>query len=174
MTEHETTDEIASEPDGFEPSEYSLTIERPFDAPRERVWEAWTDPEHVEQWWGPEGFTVPHCEMDVRPGGTFRIDMQAPDGTIYPNTGEFHEVVEPERLAVTSRAFEDADGNAQLEVRQTVTFADRDGTTELTLEADVRRATPEVADALNGMEQGWSQSLDKLADFVSQSTETST
>lgn len=169
MTDHETTDEI--DPDGFEPSEYDLTIERTFDAPRERVWEAWTDPEQVAQWWGPAGFTVPRSELDLRPGGSFHIDMEAPDGTIYPDTGVFHEIKEPERLVVTSRAFEDDDGTFQLEVRQTVTFVDRDGKTELTLEAEVLAATPEVADALEGMELGWSQSLDKLAAFVDQPTE---
>ncbi|MFC4440192.1 MULTISPECIES: SRPBCC family protein [Natrialbaceae] len=164
MTDHEAADETE-----FEPSEYNLIIERTFDAPRERVWEAWTNPEQVEQWWGPEGFTVPRCEMDVRPGGSFHIDMEAPDGTIYPDEGEFHEVDEPERLVATSRAFEDEDGDFQLEVRQTVTFADRDGRTELTLEAEVITGTPEVADALEGMELGWSQSLDKLDAYVAQS-----
>ncbi|MDJ1434049.1 SRPBCC domain-containing protein [Halostagnicola sp. A-GB9-2] len=112
--------------------------------------------------WGPKGFTVPRCETDVRPGGSFSIDMEAPDGTIFPDEGIFHEVKEPERLVATSCAFEDDDGDFQLEVRQTVTFADRDGRTELTLEVEVRTATPEVADALDGMELGWSQSFDKL------------
>lgn len=167
MTDHETTDETE-----FEPSEYDLTIERTFDAPRERVWEAWTDPEQVAEWWGPKGFTVPNCEMDVRPGGSFSIDMQAPDGTIYPNDGTVHEVDEPERLVVTSRAFEDDDGEFHLEVRQTVTFADRDGKTKLTLQATVITATPEVAESLEGMEQGWSESLDKLEAYVGQSVDT--
>ncbi|WP_440771650.1 SRPBCC family protein [Natronorubrum sp. DTA28] len=164
MTDHET----ANEPE-FEPSEYDMTIRRTFDAPRERVFEAWTDPEQVAQWWGPKGFTVPRCEMDVRPGGSFSIDMEGPDGTIYPDEGVFHEVDEPERLVVTSRAFEDDDGEFQLEVRQTVTFADRDGRTELTLKAEVLTATPEVAEALGGMELGWSQSLDKLEAYVDRS-----
>ncbi|MFC7157374.1 SRPBCC domain-containing protein [Halomarina halobia] len=164
MTDHEAIDE-----EEFDPTEYDVTIHRTFDAPRERVFEAWTDPERVSQWWGPEGFTVPHCEMDARPGGGFRIDMRAPDGTVYSNAGEFNEVVEPERLVVTSRAFEDEDGNFGLEVRQTVTFVDRDGKTELTLRAEVVTATPDVAEALEGMETGWNQSLDKLAEFVDRS-----
>ena len=163
MTDHKTTDETE-----FEPSEYNLTLKRTFDVPRERVWKAWTDPEQVTQWWGPKGFTVPHCEMDVRPDGTFSIDMEAPDGTIYPDEGIFHEVDEPERLVVTSRAFEDDDGEFHLEVHQTVTFVDRDGRTELTLEAEVITATPEVAESLEGMEQGWSESLDKLEAYVGQ------
>ena len=164
MTDHKTTDETE-----FEPSEYNLTLERTFDVPRERVWKAWTDPKQVTQWWGPKGFTVPNCEMDVRPDGTFSIDMKAPDGTIYPNEGVFHEVDEPERLVITSRAFEDDDGEFQLEVQQTVTFVDHDGRTELTLEAEVITALPEVAESLEGMEQGWSQSLDKLEAYVGRS-----
>lgn len=153
----------------FDPSEYDLTITRTFDAPRERVWDAWTEPAQVEQWWGPKGFTSTVHEMDVRPGGTFRIDMEAPDGTVYPDEGDFHEVDEPERLVITSRAFEDDDGSYRLEVRNAVTFADRGDTTELTLEAEVLKATEDMAGPLEGMEQGWSQSLDKLAESVDRS-----
>lgn len=155
----ETTDETE-----FDPSEYDLTIERTFDAPRERVWEAWTDPKQIAQWWGPAGFTVPNCELDVRPGGAFSIDMQAPDGTIYPDEGEFHEVEEPERLVFTSRAFED--GTYQLEVDNTLTLVDRDGGTELTLEAEVQRATEAVKEALGGMKMGWSGSFKKLEEYL--------
>lgn len=150
-----------------DPADRLLVVTRPFDAPRERVFEAWTDPAQVEQWWGPEGFTSTVHEIDVRPGGTFRIDMHAPDGTVYPDSGEFHEVVEPERLVMTSRALEDDDGAYGLEVYNTVTFADHDGKTELTLEAKVVAATPEVTEALKGMEMGWSQSFEKLADTLS-------
>lgn len=161
MSERDRPDEAE-----FDPSEYDVTIRRTFDAPRERVFDAWTEPERIEQWWGPEGFTSTVHEMDVRLGGAFRIDMHAPDGTVYPDSGEFHEVVEPERLVMTSRAFEDDDGAYGLEVYTTVTFADRGGKTELTLEAEVVAATAEVAEALEGMEAGWSQSFDKLADAL--------
>ncbi len=78
-------------------------ITRTFDSPRELVFKAWTDPKHVTQWWGPHGFTNPVCELDVRPGGAIRIHMRGPDGTVYPMTGTFHEVVEPERLVFAIR-----------------------------------------------------------------------
>ena len=68
--------------------ERDLVLIRIFDAPRERVWKAWTDPRQVAQWWGPAGFTNPRCEVDVRPGGVLRIDMRGPDGTVYPMAGE--------------------------------------------------------------------------------------
>lgn len=146
----------------FDPSAYDVTITRTFDAPPEHVWEAWTDPDQVAQWWGPEGFTVPRCEMDVRSGGAFHIDMEAPDGTIYPNGGVFDEVVDPERFVLTGVAARDDDGNPRLEVRHTVTFAGHDDATEFSLEAEILTGTPEALEHLEGMEAGWSQSLGKL------------
>jgi uncharacterized protein YndB with AHSA1/START domain len=141
-----------------------LVITRIFDAPRELVFKVWIDPKHVAQWWGPYEFTNPVCELDVRPGGAILIHMQGPDGVVYPNKGVFREIVAPERLVFTSSAFEDADGNPQLEVLNTVTFAEHEGgKTKLTLHATVVKATPEVAGPLSGMEAGWNQSLDRLA-----------
>lgn len=157
----ETTDDSE-----FDPTDYDVTITRTLDAPRERVWEAWTDPEQVAEWWGPEGFTVPNCAVDARADGEFSIDMQAPDGTIYPNIGEFHEVEEPERLVFTGRGFEGEDGSYQLEVRNTVMFEDDGNRTHLELEAEVVSATPVVKDALGGMEIGWSQSFEKLQGYL--------
>src|SRR5438874_12824597 len=78
-----------------------LVLTRVFDAPRELVFRTWTDPQHVEQWWGPHGFSNPVMEWDARPGGAIRNHMRGPDGTIYPSRGEFLEVVPPERLVFT-------------------------------------------------------------------------
>ena len=75
-----------------------IVISRVFDAPRELVWEAWTNPQHVAQWWGPVGFTTTIEEMDVRPGGVWKQVMHGPDGTNYPNQSIFSEVVKPERI----------------------------------------------------------------------------
>ncbi len=143
-----------------------LVITRVFDAPRELVFKAWTDPKHMAQWWGPKGFTNPVCELDARPGGAIRIDMRGPDGVVYPMKGVFHEIVEPERLVFTSTAFEDEEGNPKLQVLNTITFAEQGGKTKLTLQAVVVRSAPEVAAALAGMEEGWKQSLDKLAEWL--------
>ena len=77
-----------------------LITTRIFDAPREVVFRAWTDPERLKRWWGPKGFTNPVCEVDVRTGGAIRIDMRAPDGAVYPMTGAFVEIVEPETAGV--------------------------------------------------------------------------
>src|SRR5471030_3335358 len=75
-----------------------FVITREFDAPRELVFKAWTDPKHLAQWWGPRGFTNPVCEWDVRPGGKIYDVMRAPNGVDYPMGGEFCEIVPPERL----------------------------------------------------------------------------
>jgi uncharacterized protein YndB with AHSA1/START domain len=144
----------------------AVTITRVFDAPRELVFKAWTDPEHVAQWWGPHGFTNPVCELDVRPGGSMLIHMRAPDGSVYPNKGIFNEVVMPERLVFTDSAFDDEDGNPQLEVLNTVTFSEHDGKTTVTLHAITLKVAPAMAGAHAGMEEGWGQSFDRLAEHL--------
>lgn len=146
--------------------EQELVITRIFDAPREMVFQAWTDVKQMAQWWGPHGFTNPVCKMDVRPGGAIYIEMRGPDGITYPMGGTFHEVVAPERLVFTSTALLDEAGNPQLENLNTITFEEWNGKTRLTLHVQVVKATPVAAKALAGMDMGWSQSLDRLAVFV--------
>lgn len=143
-----------------------LVITRVFDAPRSLVFKAWTDPKHVAQWWGPKGYTNPVCELDLRPGGAIYIEMTGPDGIMIPNKGIFHEIVEPERIVFTTKAFEDEQGNPHLEVLNTITFAEQDGKTQLTMRALVVKEDATVAISLSGMEQGWNESLDRLAESL--------
>jgi len=145
--------------------ERELVLTRVFDAPRELVFKAWTDPKQVAQWWGPHGFTNPVCDLDVRPGGAIRIHMRGPDGTVYPMTGVYQEVVEPERLVFTSAAL-DADGNPMFEVLTTVTFAEQGGKTKQIMRARVINTTAQAAPYIAGMEQGWTQSLERLAESL--------
>jgi uncharacterized protein YndB with AHSA1/START domain len=77
---------------------HEFELSRVFDAPRALVFKVWTDPRYVASWWGIDGATNPVCELDVRPGGSWRIDMRTPSGVTYPNGGVFLEVVENERL----------------------------------------------------------------------------
>lgn len=142
-----------------------LTFTRIFYAPRELVFQAWTDARHVAAWWGPHGFSNPVCEVDPRPGGGFVVHMQGPDGTIYPGSGIFLEVVAPERLIFTS-TFEGRDGRVLINAVNSVTFEDLDGRTRLTLNARVVDAAREAAGNLAGMEEGWTQSLERLAAIV--------
>ncbi len=144
-----------------------LTLTRVFDAPRALVFKLWTNPKHLAQWWGPKGFTNPRCEIDVRPGGAIRIDMRRPDGGKHPMTGEFKEIVAPERLVFTSIAI-DTDGNAIFENLNTITFEEQAGKTKLTVQVKVLQMTPQATPYLAGMSVGWNQSLDRLAEYASQ------
>jgi uncharacterized protein YndB with AHSA1/START domain len=110
---------------GAKPIERELVITRVFDAPRELVFQAWIDPKHLSQWWGPKGFINPVCEVDARVGGAWRIVMRAPDGAEYPGGGVYLEIVEPERLVFTNVAV-DKNGNPILDGLTTVTFAELD------------------------------------------------
>lgn len=149
-----------------EAAAHDLTLTRVYGAPRSLVFKAWTDPKHMARWWGPRGFTNPVCEMDVRPGGLIRIDMRGPDGTVYPMKGVFHEIVEDERIVFTATAHENEQGLPLIENLNTVTFADFNGMTRMTLHVRVLKFSPEIAAALAGMEQGWSESLYRLGDQV--------
>jgi uncharacterized protein YndB with AHSA1/START domain len=141
--------------------EYTVNAERVFDAPRERVFAAWTRAEHLAHWFGPRGFTIHSCEADARPGGVFRLCLRAPDGRDFWVRGRFREVAAPERLVIECFA-DDARGVQRLEEVITVSLADEGGKTRLTLQASAAGAGPEAAAMLAGMERGWSETLDRL------------
>ncbi len=142
-----------------------VAFTRVFDAPRRLVFQVWTDPKHVAQWWGPHGFTNPRCDWDARPGGAIHIDMRGPDGRIYPMTGTFDEVVEPERLVFTSSAL-DEKGDAMFDVVTSVTFTERGGKTTLTMQARVVKSTANAMQYIQGMEVGWTQSFERLEAYL--------
>jgi uncharacterized protein YndB with AHSA1/START domain len=144
-----------------------VNITGTFDAPRDIVFDVWTDAKHLAQWWGPHHFTNPVCEFEARPGGAIRIDMRAPDGVVYPMKGEVKEIVRPQRLVFTSIPI-DEKGEDLFEVLTTVTFAERNGKTTVTVNAHVvRTEAPMAAQMLAGMEAGWTQSLERLEEYVS-------
>ena len=142
-----------------------FVITREFDAPRDLVFQAWTDPKHLAQWWGPKGFTNPVCEWDALPGNTIHVVMRAPDGTEYPMGGEFREVVAPERLVFTSGAL-DEKGSLLFEFLHTVTFVERKGKTMLTVQSRVIKTTVEANKYIGGFEAGMTQSLDRLVEYI--------
>jgi uncharacterized protein YndB with AHSA1/START domain len=145
-------------------SVYDVVITRIVDAPREMVFRAWTDADHVKHWWGPTGFTNPRCELDPRPGGAIRIDMRAPDGTVFPMAGTYIEVVEPERLVFSSAAL-DKDGKPMFENLNEVSFEEYGDQTKVTVRAKVAKATPEAAPYLKGMDEGWNLTLDRMVSY---------
>lgn len=132
-----------------------LAFSRTFDAPRAFVFEAWSRPEHVSRWWGPRGFTLSACEMEFRPGGRFRYVMRGPDGVEYPFDGMYDEIMPQERIVFTG----DVGGEA---IRTIVTFAGRGGKTTLT----VRQTVPSNELYARGQGQGWTETLDRLAEHV--------
>jgi uncharacterized protein YndB with AHSA1/START domain len=150
-----------------QPSEWDLVLTRVLDAPREVVWQVWTDPAHLAQWWGPKGFTNSRCEWNAKPKGSIRIDMRGPDGVVYPMSGVFEEIVEPERLVFISTAL-DENGKSMFDNLNIVSFADRGEKTELTLQVRVLTMTARAPQHLKGMSIGWSQSLDRLGDHIAQ------
>jgi uncharacterized protein YndB with AHSA1/START domain len=138
-----------------------LVITRIFDAPRELVFKVWTEPEHLMRWWGPRGFKMTSCEIDLRPGGACHFHMRSPEGTEHRTRGVFREIIEPERLVMT-RAWVDAEGKPGHETLLTLTFADHGGKTKLTL----HHAIFESVTARDLHQRGWSSSLDCLAEYL--------
>lgn len=146
-----------------------MVITRVFDAPRELVWKAWTDPKYVMQWWGPKGFTSPVCKIDFRVGGKFLFCMRTPDGQEGWNGGEYHEIVPYEKI-VSSMYFADSSGNRiELEgteheavegVHDVVLFEDiGNGQTKLTFIGN----EPMKNAIESGQLEGWKETLDKVA-----------
>ena len=142
-----------------------LRISRTFAAPRQAVWDAWTQPEQFKQWFMPAPFSVPACELDVRPGGQLRVDTQGPDGAIMPMTGEFKVVDEPAKLVMTNSPL-DAAGNKLFEVQHTLLLSESDGQTTLDITSEVLSAGPQADQFLSGMEPGLNQALDQLISLV--------
>jgi uncharacterized protein YndB with AHSA1/START domain len=142
-----------------------FVITREFDAPRELVFKAWTDPRHLIQWWGPRGFTNPVCEWDARPGNEIYVVMRAPNGIRHPMGGEFREIVAPELLVFTSGAL-DENGIKLFEFLHTATFTEQNGKTTLTLNSRVIKTTAEANKYIGGFEAGMMQSLERLAEHL--------
>jgi uncharacterized protein YndB with AHSA1/START domain len=143
-----------------------IVITHIFDAPRELVFEAWTDPKHVAQWWGPTGFTTTIHEMDVRPGGVWRLVMHGPDGVDYKNKIVFLEIVKPERLVYKH---DPEKGTEPVSFETTVTFAEQSGKTKVTLRMLFPSA--EVRDHVvtkYGAVEGGNQTLGRLAEYLPQ------
>jgi len=142
-----------------------LTITRTLNAPRDLVWKAWTDEKHIEQWWGPKGFTNPVCNWKAKTGGEILIHMKAPDGVVYPLDGKFQEIINLEKIVFTSAAL-DKNGKHLFEVLNTISFIEEGNKTKLTLHFVFSKITDEGAPYIGGAEIGWNMSIDKLADYI--------
>lgn len=142
-----------------------IVTTRTFNAPRELVWDVWTDPKHIIHWWGPRGFTNTIDTMEVKPGGIWKLVMHGPDGTDYPNKIIYREVVKPERLIYTHGS-DDLDHPGDFEV--TVLFREKEGKTEIYMQmlfhsAEARNITVEKYGAVEGLKQ----TMDRLEQYLS-------
>jgi len=145
-----------------------LVLTRLIDAPRERVFEAWTNSTLLPRWWGPHGMTTPECEMDPRPGGIFRTVMRDPDGKEYPGSGVFLEVAAPERVAFTDAYTPGWVPAAEPFFTCVVTLEEEGGKTRCTTRARHWKQEDRDKHAEMGFEQGWGQMLERLETLVTQ------
>jgi uncharacterized protein YndB with AHSA1/START domain len=162
------------------PGSRDFIIVRMISAPRQLIWNAWTEAMRLARWWGPRQFSCPVCEVDLKVSGRYRVTMQAVDGEEYPCKGEFVEIVPLEKLVMTMDCSEHPpawhdmvkpgrtkdDVNPAGELLQTVTFEEVAGKTRLTVRTTF--PTVELRDAFlrMGMHEGWSMSLERLDELV--------
>jgi uncharacterized protein YndB with AHSA1/START domain len=150
-----------------------VEFERTYDAPVEKVWQAWTDPEQLKIWWGPHDVTIPECQVDLRVGGRFYIVMEAGEGmgefkgTRWPMEAKF-TVVEPNsRLVYEAKAWTEGDQKGTtLEQVQELALSQENGKTKLYLKATLHKVGPKAGMAAEGMKYGYGQQLDKLDKFL--------
>jgi uncharacterized protein YndB with AHSA1/START domain len=142
-----------------------IVTTRLLDAPRELVWKVWTEQEHIEKWWGPNGFTTTTEEMDVRVGGHWQHTMHGPDGVDYPHAKLYQEIKKPERLVYFHGGSKGAP--AEVEFTSEVTFEDVDGKTLLTMRM-VFSSAEELARVQKKYHaiEGAKQNIDRLAEYV--------
>ena len=153
-------------------------ISRLFDTPRERVWQAWTDAAQLKQWWGPQGFKVHTCRVDLRPGGMFLYGMTAPDGSDMWGRFIYREIKAPEKLVFVV-SFSDPQGGVTRHpsspgwpqyILSTVTFSEASGKTRVMVSwtphdaSDAERRTFE--EGRDSMKQGWGGTLDQLETYL--------
>jgi uncharacterized protein YndB with AHSA1/START domain len=146
-------------------AKWDLVLKRTFKAPRHLVFAAWVDARRFGAWWGPRGFSNRIHKFDARPGGEIRLDMCGPEGSVYPMSGSFREIVVPERIVLATAALDGA-GKPLFEVLNTAQFADHPEGTELTLTLRVGKTTESAGQYLKGMKEGWTMSLERLEELL--------
>ncbi len=154
-------------------------ITRVFDAPRERVWQAWTEPERLKKWWGPKGFEVTHCKVDLRPGGIMHYCLRAPDGSEMWGRFVYREIVKPERL-IWINSFSDPKGGVTrhpghaswpLEMHSTALFEAQGSKTKVTIQwlpgaASTEAERKTFEEGRSSMNQGWSGTFEQLEGYL--------
>jgi uncharacterized protein YndB with AHSA1/START domain len=159
-------------------AEKAFVIARIFDAPCEAVWKAFTEPERLKRWWGPKGFTVERCTVDLRPGGLFHYCLRSPDGQAMWGRFVYREIVPPQRLAYVVSFSDEMGGVTRhpmhrawpLEMTSTTEFAEEHGKTKATVRWAPLNATEEerrtFEEGHDSMRQGWGGTFDQLAAYL--------
>lgn len=150
-----------------------VEFDRTFDAPLETVWQAWTDPEKLKQWWGPQNVTIPECEVDLRVGGRFYIVMEADEGmgeykgTRWPMEAQYTMVEPQTSLSYNAKAWtEGAEATATIEQTSALVLRDDNGKTQMHLTATITKTGPDAGMAVEGMQYGYNQQFDKLETYL--------
>lgn len=151
-----------------------IEFDRLYDAPLESVWKAWTEPEILKQWWGPNDVIIPECEIDLRVGGRIYIVMEAGEamgtfqGTRWPMEGIFTEVEEKSKLSYSAKAWtEGQEDSTTIEQINELILTEENGKTKVKLKATVIKIGPNATMAVEGMQWGYQQQLEKLNTFLS-------
>ena len=144
------------------PSDREIVLTREFDFPRDLVFEAFTRPEHIAQWWGPRGTTVPSCQMDFRAGGKWRFVSRDADGNEFGFRGEIREVVPPERIVQTFE-FEGMPGHISVD---TLRLEDLGGRTRMTVTSQFDSVMDRDGMLQSGMEKGAAESYERLSEYL--------
>ena len=159
-------------------NQQEFVISRVFDAPRDLVWQAFTDPERMKQWWGPKGVTVVHSKMDLRPGGSYHYAMRTPDGSVMWGKFIYREITPPSRIVFVNSFSDEAGGVTRhplapswpLEMLSVFTFEEEGGKTRFTVKWSPLNATDEekatFAAGHGSMQQGWSGTLEQLEAYL--------
>jgi uncharacterized protein YndB with AHSA1/START domain len=155
-----------------------FVISREFDVPREFMFKLWTDPEHMQRWWGPKDVKVVYSKMDFRPGGNYHYCIHTPDGHDMWGKFVYREIVKPKRIVFVN-SFSDENGSLArhpmsptwpLEMLSTITFTEHAGKTNVTVSWVPLNATEEERKTFEGgfdsMRKGWTGTLDQLADYL--------
>ena len=153
-------------------AELDLKLERIVDVPRRLVWEAWTQPKHLMQWFCPKPWSVSDCEIDLRPGGIFSTTMRSPEGVAFPNVGCYLEIVENEKLVWTDallpgyRPTATPQSGAGLLFTAILLLGDAGSGTKYTAIAKHRDSADRKKHEEMGFHDGWSTVLDQLVEVV--------
>lgn len=141
--------------------EHDLVIERVYAAPRDLLFEVWSQPKHIVNWWGPSGYSLPFCDVDFRIGGRYRICMRSPEGEDHWVSGEYREIDEPKRIVFTWKR-ENRDGAVWADTIVDVSFETAGDETVFLL----RQSGFDSVEHRDQHRGGWAECLDRLEDYV--------